>query len=323
MKYRFLPGAAVLLLALVAPLARAAPDKSLAELQQRDRQLFTIGWRLVRGNAPFCTNAAPSLGLLIEDAGAYDDPAKVRKELGLSGDIAVESVAPDSPAAAAEVQDNATLVALNGETVAERFPPTRKKWQRLVDVDAALNAAAAAGPVHLVWSLPDGTTHSATLAGVAACPTRFEVLSHGSKAEADGSRVIIGKNFPAFTYPADELAAVVAHELAHNLLGHRKLLDRLGRTMVRVRLTEREADRLMPWLLANAGYDPEAAVRFMKRWGPRHDGGLFRNRNHDGWDERAEEIAAEAIIVQKLVANTGLADWRLHFRREDVANGKL
>jgi len=127
---------------------------------------------------------------------------------------------------------------------------------------------------------------------------------------------VIGVRFPAFAYQEEVFAGVVAHELAHNLLGHSAWLDRNGRGRRNVRRTEREADRLMPWLLANAGYDPIYAQRFMEEWGPRHDGGLFRNRSHDGWDERAEFIAAELPLIRRLMEAEGKADWRTHFTRE-------
>ncbi len=127
---------------------------------------------------------------------------------------------------------------------------------------------------------------------------------------------MIGARFPGFTYEEDIFAGVVAHELAHNLLGHTIWLDRNKRKRRNVRLTEREADRLMPWLLANAGYDPAAAYRFMTKWGKDHDLGIFRARTHDGWDERAEFIAAELPIISGLMASDGQADWSVYFRRE-------
>ena len=114
----------------------------------------------------------------------------------------------------------------------------------------------------------------------------------------------------------DEVAAAIAHELAHNVLQHRAWLDANGRKRSNVRLIEREADRLMPWLLANAGYDPAAAARFMERWGPVHDGGIFRARTHDGWDERVEFIAAEVDKIRELSSNGTAADWSSRFERE-------
>jgi hypothetical protein len=147
----------------------------------------------------------------------------------------------------------------------------------------------------------------------------------GGKAVADGQRVVIGIDFPAFAYPEDDVfAAVVAHELAHNVLEHDAWLDRNGRRRRHVRLTERAADRLMPWLLANAGYDPAAAVTFMTRWGSRHDAGLRVRRGHEGWDERAKAIAAEVPAITALLAQAARADWGRHFRREiDPAAGLL
>lgn len=308
----------VMLAALLAaaPLAAAAPDRELAELQARDRQLFAAGWKLASANAAFCERAAPSLGLSVLDAGGFGDPEGVRRQLGLSGDLAVGAVAPDSPAALAGIAPGDTLVALGGTPLAERFPRAKPAWQRLIEVTAALDDAASSGPVTLTLARPGTADRTVTLSGTPACPSRFEVLDSGGRAAAEGTRVIFGRSFPGFAYPEPEFAAAVAHELAHNLLRHRIALNDKGRSLGNTRLTEREADRLMPWLLANAGYDPEAAVRFMERWGPRHGGGLLRKRTHEGWDERSEAIRAEVAKVKAVVAAEGKADWARHFTRE-------
>lgn len=305
--------------ALVTP-ALAAPrsDPALTELQARDAQLFATGWRLATANAPFCERAAAALGISVLDAGAFADPGAVRSQLGLNGDLAVGAIAPGSPAALAGIATNDTIIAIEGDAVSARFPARKPAWQRLVTVTAALDAAAAKGPVALTLARAGEAPRTVTLASVPACPSRFEVLDSGGKAMAEGTRVILGRSFVGFAYPDDEFAAAVAHELAHNLLGHRKALDTLGRSLGNQRLAEREADRLMPWLLANAGIDPHAATRFMLRWGPRHDGGLFRNRNHEGWDERAEAIRTEVAKVEAVLAWEGKADWARHFLREDL-----
>lgn len=316
---RSLAAAAALILAV--PL-HAAPreDKALTELQARDAQLFAIGWRLVTANAPFCEPAITALGLSVLDAGAFGDPAAVRRQLGLAADLALGAVAPGSPAAAAGLGVNDTLLAIDGLALAEAYPRNRPAWQRLIDITAALDAAAAAGPVTLTIARGAEGPRAVTLIGVPACSSRFEVLDSGGKAMAEGTRVIFGKGFPGFAYPEPEFAAAVAHELAHNVLRHRARLDEAGRSLGNVRLTEREADRLMPWLLANAGFGPDAAARFMERWGPRHDGGLFRNRNHEGWDERAQAIHAEVAKVKSLMVSEGRADWARHFTRETLAD---
>lgn len=308
--------AAALLVAV--PLAAATPDRELAELQARDQQLFAVGWKLASANAAHCDRATPSLGLSVLDAGGFGDPDAVRRQLGLSADLAAGAVAPGSPAAMVGIAPGDTLAALNGTPLAERFPRAKPAWRRLVEVTAALDAAAAAGPVMLTLARNGTAERTVALRGIPACPSRFEVLDSGGRAAAEGTRVIFGRGFPGFAYPEAEFAAAVAHEFAHNLLGHRATLDAKGRSLGNVRLTEREADRLMPWLLANAGWEPEAAVRFMQRWGPRHGGGLFRKRTHEGWDERAEAIRAEVAKVKALLASEGKADWARHFTRETL-----
>ncbi|MXO86916.1 hypothetical protein GRI38_12845 [Altererythrobacter aurantiacus] len=302
-----------------APAKQADTQAAVTTWQAREARLFSIGWKLVTGNAAFCENAEPAAGFLLHDAATYSDADGVRRALGLSGDIAVQAVAAGSPADRAGLQPNDTIHSINEVMVERDFPFTEPAWQRLEDVRAAIGEELALSrPAIIGWQQPDGTPRGEALSPVQACPTWFELRGKGTDAMAEGRRVIFGYEFPGFAYAEPELAAAIAHELAHNLLGHRKWLDAAGRKRSNVRATEREADRLMPWLLANAGYSPRAAQEFMTRWGPRHDGGLLRKRTHDGWDERAKFIAAEIALIEPLLAETGSADWRWHFRR-DVA----
>ena len=98
-------------------------------------------------------------------------------------------------------------------------------------------------------------------------------------------------------------------------------LETVGRKQRLVRLSERDADRMMPWLLWNAGYDPRGAVRWMSQWGTRYTF-LNRKRTHDAWDERVAAIEAEIATLAALTAQEGWqrgeADWKRHFRAEFV-----
>jgi hypothetical protein len=308
--------------------AASAAEKSpgpLEKLQQLEQRMFAAGWRLAAGNAPFCESATLSLGLLLHDAQSYDEPDAVRRVFGLSGDIGVQAVAPGSPAEAAGLRPNFVLIEAAAALLARDFPSAQitgePRWQRMVQINDRIESYVAHnGAALLRWQeassqMGDQPIKGALVPGVPACPSRFEVHGGHGRALADGKRVILGSKFPGFDYPEAELAAAIAHELAHNVLGHHQLrnLPRAERPRNIIRLTERDADRMMPWLLANAGYDPKAAVRFMERWGPRHGGGLFRKRSHDGWDERAAMIAAETELVEKALEAEGKADWRRLF----------
>ncbi|MEE4201293.1 hypothetical protein [Erythrobacter sp.] len=296
-----------------------ARERAAIETFQRfDQRLQDVGWRLATGNARFCERAIPAIGLQLQDTASYGRPALARAALGLEGQFAVQTAARGSPAArSGALPSNRGITAL-GDTRLSGWPAKPKMdWERLKRAHDLIDASLARDG-HLLVGLADGET--VRIEPVAACATRFELLGEGKRALADGERVMIGIRFPAFAYEEEVFAGVVAHELAHNLLGHSAWLDANGRNQRNIRLTEREADRLMPWLLANAGYDPLAGQRFMERWGPGNDGGLFRNRSHDGWDERAEFIAAEIPRIQRLMEAHGHADWSRHFRR-DVPGG--
>ncbi|TCD06643.1 hypothetical protein EYB45_02755 [Erythrobacteraceae bacterium CFH 75059] len=296
-----------------APLA--AP---LSAWQEQEARLHRIGWQIVSGNAAFCARRNPALGLLLHDAGSYTDPAAVRAALGLAGPIGVQAVAPASPAEAAGLRANDAVLALDGESLPLEQAADTAAWQRMARINEAIDASLRRdGVAELAWRRQDGATAHARIAGVPACVSRFELLHDGRRVMADGERVLIGRRFSGFALPDPLLAAAVAHEVAHNLLGHRAWLDANGRSQAKIRATEREADRMMPWLLANAGYPPEAAVQFMRQWGPRSAagalGGIMRRRTHDGWDERAAAIAAELPLIAAAREGSGAADWRARF----------
>lgn len=130
-------------------------------------------------------------------------------------------------------------------------------------------------------------------------------------ASADGTIVQIGSRFFE-RYTDDEVAVVVAHELAHNILRHRARLDEakisrgmlseLGRNGRLIRRTEDEADLLGLHLLRNAGYDPASAPRFWRAHGGDIDGGLFRSRTHASSKARAQALEAE---IANLPADAG------------------
>ena len=76
------------------------------------------------------------------------------------------------------------------------------------------------------------------------------------------------------------------------------LLGNFGRNARLIRETELEADRLAPYLLDRAGYDPDAAVRFWRRFGNRGFN-IFGSPTHGGWRERRSAIEAEIVRIRQ------------------------
>ncbi|MDG6079392.1 hypothetical protein E3U23_09330 [Erythrobacter litoralis] len=309
---------AFLLLSIALPEAAAAQDAA-HEFQALEQTLFTAGTRLATANAPFCDDVQQTAGFMLHDAAAYGEPAAIRASLGLTGDIAIQAVAPGSLADAAGIAQNDTVVTLDGRKVAETWPATDPGWQRAEALRSYVAAALAAGSLAVEVTKPDGTPLETMLEGMPACASRYEVLDGSDDAWADGERVAFGRKWAAFGYDEHAFAASVAHELAHNILSHVPRLETVDRKRKLVRISERDADRMMPWLLWNAGYDPAGAVRWMSQWGPRF-GFLTRKRTHDAWDERVAAIEAEIATMNALIAQEGWqpgeADWKSNFAFE-------
>lgn len=284
---------------------------AIASFQALDRRLQDIGWKLVRANAPFCERTVAASGLQLQDIASYGSPAIARSALGLQRDFAVQTAAAGSPAALSGAFATNREIALLGDEDPNAWPADeRLDWRRLIRAHDHLDETLGReGEITVTFA----NGQSAQLKPVPACATRFELAGDGDRAVADGQRVVIGVGFAGFAMDEEMLAAAIAHELAHNLLGHRMRLDREGRSKRLIRATEREADRLMPWLLANAGYDPGAAARFLRDFRPESGALLFIPGTHDRWKSRVAIVEQELPAIAEALERGGRADWSAAF----------
>lgn len=307
---------AALWVALLVPCAAQADDatelqQSLQELQANDTKLQTIGFRLASANAPFCADQQLSLGLQLADVRNFSEPARIRQALHLKGDFVVEAIAAGSPAAHSRLAAGTEIATIEGEALGAIPAAAANDNQRLNRVYDRIDAALARdGKVRIGL----GSSEDMVLAGVPACRSRFELLLGGNGGQADGLIAQISLAALLKGKVDDERAWVVAHEMAHNVLRHRARLKAIGRSIANVRDTEREADRLTVWLMANAGYDPKAAPVFVRNWGSKGLAGHFTTPDHDRTETRIKTINAELAVLEKVPANAaGLRDWRFRF----------
>lgn len=298
-------GVAALALALaLAPPVSAQP---VDDLQAADALVQTIGWRLSHANARFCPRGAPAIGLLLGDALTFEDPAAARAAYGLTGDVAVAAVAEASPAAEAGLTANMVVTAVGDMPVGPA--PRRGSWDRVWGLQTRLEQdAASTGAVAL--TLAGGRVVKVT--AVPSCAVRFIVDDGKDNAGATRIQVRVGrKALLQLGWDETLIAALMAHELAHAALDHETVLGPGRRPVAAVRRTEREADRLSVWLLANAGYDPAAAPRMIAAISPR---GIFitASATHGSATARMRDIEAEIDALRAAPD----ADWSQRFRRE-------
>lgn len=313
---RFVPlvMAAVLAVGNSAPgHAQANRAEDIAALRKQADRVTAIGERLsaAAARAGWC-EGSHSLGWSLGDLGQYFKVMRitVRNEWDIpaGASLFVASVAPGGAAARAGITPGMGIVSIAGRRPM-RAPTDFATRVTLENSERIIDEALEEGPLQFETLAADGTRRSWTLSGLPSCATRFEVAADDDEqAYADGDLVQVTAGMGEFTEGNDaELAAVIAHELAHNMLRH---IDRsreagtpnnyqrfLGRYARISRKMEEEADRLSVWLLAIAGYEPRTPVGFWQRFGPGHDSAHPLGRLHDRWQDRVTAIEAELALM--------------------------
>ncbi len=301
---------ALVLLFLPWTAAFAAPSAeqiaAYRALVRQDLRLANVSYRLAAANAPFCKRLERNPGWVLHDERQYPDRETARAAFGFRQPVAVSAVVEDGVAKKLGISSGDGLVALNGKEW-EWDANSKQSAKRIESVQNELRMALASGqPVQVTIETSNGPKLF-DLNAPAICASRFWVdASPKLDAGADGDGVRITEGLMAFTgKDDDELAAAVAHELAHNILGHRERLKANGGAKA-VLATEIEADRLSVWLMANAGHDPKAALRFAERYGRRTGLGIFSEGTHLRWKNRVKVIQAEIDVMAATPKQNGL-----------------
>lgn len=297
------------LAALCLPCAAfAAPDAGLIALQAMDQRVASIGHRLARANLDICERRMPLSGLLVHAADQY--PAKARpvavSTFGLGEEPAVLVVVPGSAADRAGLQPGDGILAIAGKPVPRMTRSKKASYQRVEEIEEFLISSLEAGPATLDV-LRGGARRSVVIEPEPGCVSRVQLVPSAKlNAAADGTYAQLTSGIVDFARSDDEVALVIAHEMAHNILGHRVRLNeqKISRGLLKafdgsagkIRKTEVEADYLALYLLARAGYDIDSAPGFWKRYGPAAFFEIFSDGTHPG---RAARVAAtEGTIAE-------------------------
>jgi len=307
-----------LLMAPVVAAAQQPAEGSLLAMRALDQRVATIGYRLATAGSGLCTAHENLPGFAVHDLSQYGAgfrPAAIRA-FGLDAGPGVLALVPGSPAERAGLRLDDVLLSLDGQALPHGDPGRARSFDRMARILDMLDAAFADGSAEIEIRRA-GTDLSLHIGTEPGCATRFQLIpSSRLNAEADGRYVQVTTAIASYVADDAELAAVLAHEFAHNILGHRVRLDaarvsrgffgNFGRSAARIRETEIEADRYSVYLLDRAGYDPEAAVRFWTRFGQR---GLnfLGSPTHPNWRSRIALFEAEIAAIRRAHAEGRLA----------------
>ncbi|NML06261.1 M48 family metallopeptidase [Sphingomonas sp. G-3-2-10] len=266
-------------------LAAALPVRAEGSfLREPDYRIATIGYRIATAAPALCPRQGPVSGLTfhhLSDYEAADRPAMIGQ--GLDRGPGVLTVVEGSPADVAGLRAGDVLLTVD-ETP---FPspatilagPDRRAWRTASDASETLfQDALARGPVAL-RVLRGGQTLSLTLTPRSGCLFRIRLAySAQQRAVAASPYILVTSSLVELTRNDDELAFLIAHEMAHVALDHATQLKArgiprngaargFGKNGAFVRRTEDEADQLGGRLMMAAGYDLPRGVMILPRMG--------------------------------------------------------
>jgi len=202
---------------------------------RQQRRVDDVGHKLLTVATPFCA-AATASGTGVRFANVYSFPStyeQAARAVGFSDTVVIVSVARGSAAARAGIAVGDRVIGVN-DGMAPRGPNAASLLARAIatrgaaaprltlrhgDTTFFMDASArneAGG--HSVTSTTDThvTVPADTVCGYNLIASRKDEVN----AWADGSNVTVTSAMLRFVLDNDELAAVLAHEIAHNALGH-------------------------------------------------------------------------------------------------------
>jgi Zn-dependent protease with chaperone function len=269
----------------VLPPAMSPAETTLTNIVSQQDRLYRIATPLLVKNSELCRgNARNLLGFTAKNMYSYSDEyvAASQKLYGMNGYLKVMGVLANSGAARAGMRRGDDLIAIEDKAM-----PTGQNAERQA---ATILAPLVNGRSSVkVVVLRNGTQVPMTVPLTYACAFGIELGNTDNVvAYNDGHRVLISRGFINLVGNDDELAYIMAREMAHNILGHAARM-RMSATvggiidnLVRIRpdtsaLTgmsgvkamtpdyDAAADKLALYLLARAGYSIDGVSAFWQR----------------------------------------------------------
>lgn len=177
-----------------------------------DDRLYNIAFSIRRDNAGLCSDVSHESGIT---SGTIDDikpewrPA-YRDAFGLTGQVTILNVTPDSPADRAGIAPGEIITHVNGQPLGQGRPATKKLAKSIKQANTLSLT---------IQRNSESYTTAITPAQVCAYPT---VLAQSNEVNAwtDGDSIFVSTGMLRFTNSDHALGLIIGHELAHVTQNH-------------------------------------------------------------------------------------------------------
>tara|TARA_B100001250_G_scaffold332268_1_gene297621 strand:- start:5781 stop:6905 length:1125 start_codon:yes stop_codon:yes gene_type:complete len=309
----------------VAVEAEKQREIALKEAANSQHRLLRIGAPILRESLAFCKDRKrKSIGITYANKfdfeGEFQNIAVSR--LGFDDTLEITFVIDSYPAAQAGFRVGDALLSINNKDI-PAGKNASKNFSKLLKEEIKNNSAL------MFQVVRNNTTESLSVIPIETCDYPLIVTNDTVvNAFADGNSIFITQGMMDFAKSDDELALVVAHELAHNAMRHidAKRTNALGGLVIDMLIAilagvdtqgmftnnfamaysqefESEADYVGLYMCELSGYDISEAAYFWRRMGVKHPGSIAQNHaaSHPSSPERFVSIddAIEEIKQKK------------------------
>jgi len=250
--------------------------QSLKEFHSKQDRLSTVTRNILSSNLTLCTDQRKDYGfeaMWLSQDQSEENNRFAQDVYGISKEPTITTVIQNSPFDRSGIKVGETIRSINGNVWSERAEDRSK----LID---ELKISQKSPSLRIGISSGDGIQNKEEMEifGDDIC-NAYAVLKpdSGTYAHAYDQSIYLESGLLDLLHDDDELAYVVAHEVAHVILDHtgpRK--EESLRNKEHRALIEKEADELSIHLMVNAGYDPEGAFSAVRKFDRSNRGPITR-----------------------------------------------
>lgn len=193
-------------------------ELAFEQFYDNNRRVHVITYPLLKASAALCgDDTARGMGLFITNKHGFkkDYWAAAARVAGLGDQLMIAAVAPESAGERAGVREGDLLETVNGWQAPKGKGAHDKLGEKLNEI-----AKAKADPVLTIRRGSD--TLTMTLNTDVVCNYTYTATEKSVvNASADGKNLRVEAGMLRFLPNDDDLAIIVGHEIAHNVMGHR------------------------------------------------------------------------------------------------------